>query len=104
MAQTPVEFRCFATQLGHVLRSQVLPICLKAPGQRSLASNLCTQVPLGLLRFGLGISACLLAPALALQLPARPKGTNAHQTKMFHSILVTCLETVFCMEKTRSVH
>lgn len=74
------------------------------PGQRSLAPNLCTQLPLGPLRFGLGTSASLLAPALAEQLPARPKGTNAHQTEMFHSILATCLEMVFSVEKAPSVH
>lgn len=90
LAQTLVGFKCFATPLGHVLRNQVHPRCLKAPGQRSLAPNLCTQVPLGLLRFGLGTPACLLAPVLAVQLPASPKGTNARQTEMFHSILVTC--------------
>lgn len=57
LAQTPLLFRHFVTQLGHVLRSQVPPRCLKAPGQRSLAPSLCTQVSLGPLRFSLGTSA-----------------------------------------------
>lgn len=104
LAKTPLLFRHFVTQLGHVLRSQVPPRCLKAPGQRNLAPNLCTQVSLGPLRFSLGTSApCLPAPALAVQLPAGPKGTNACQTETFHSVLVTCLEMVFLMKKTPSV-
>lgn len=81
LAQTPVGFRFFATQLVHVLRHQVYPRCLQgivAPGQRSRAPSLCNLVPLGPLRVGLGTHACFLAPALAVQLSLLGQRAQMH--------------------------